>query len=97
MGRGDYLWKRWFSAVGVAALLAGGAQQVRAADHLDAPGAKAAPEADVTDVYAWMSADKAKTYLIMNVSPMATTASKFSSAVQYVLHVSSTDAYGEAT
>jgi hypothetical protein len=78
----------------MAALMAGGGQ-ARAADHLDAPGAKAAPEADITDVYTWMSADKAKTYLIMNVTPMATAASKFSAAVQYVFHINSSDAYGE--
>jgi hypothetical protein len=66
------------------------------ADHLDSPGTKAAAEADITDVYAWVSADKAKTNLILNVSPAATGTSKFSNAVQYVFHVSSQPAYGES-
>jgi Domain of unknown function (DUF4331) len=66
-----------------------------AADHLDSPRVKAAPEADITDVYAWMSGDKAKTYLVMNVSPMASAGSKFSDQIQYVFHLNSQEAYGE--
>ncbi len=86
--------RRWLTAVGVAALMAG-APPARAADHMDSPAAKAAPESDITDVFAWMSADKSKVNLILNVSPAATSASKFSNQVQYVLHVSSQDVYGE--
>jgi hypothetical protein len=67
----------------------------RAADHLDSPRVKAAPEADITDVFAWMSADKAKTYLVMNVSPMAAAGTKFSDQIQYVFHLNSQDTYGE--
>jgi hypothetical protein len=82
--------------VSLAAFLVA-APRARAADHLDGPAAKAAPEADITDVYAWMNADKSKTFLIMNVSPMATNASKFSDSVQYVIHLNSQSAYGATT
>src|SRR5690349_16154564 len=87
--------RRWLTAVGAAALMLG-APSARAADHLDGPAAKAAAESDITDVYAWMSADKSKVNLIMNVSPAATTMSKFSDKVQYVFHLNSQGAYGES-
>jgi hypothetical protein len=67
----------------------------RAADHLDSPRVKAAPEADITDVFAWMSADKTRTYLVLDVSPAAAAGAKFSDAIQYVFHLNSTDTYGE--
>jgi hypothetical protein len=82
---------RWLMAV----LLLGLAPAARAADHLDSPGVKLAPEADITDVFAWMSADKSKTYLVMDVSPAASASSRFSDQIQYVFHLSSQDAYGE--
>lgn len=65
-----------------------------AADHLDGPRASADPGADITDVYGWMSADAAKMYLVMNVSPGASSASKFSDKVQYVFHTNSSASYG---
>jgi hypothetical protein len=79
----------------MAVALVGWAPAVRAADHLDSPRVKLAPEADITDVFAWMSSDKAKTYLVMNVSPAASAGSKFSPDVQYVFHLNSQAAYGE--
>jgi hypothetical protein len=82
--------RRW---VLLAALLV--APSVRAADHRDGPAAKAAPEADITDVYAWMSADASKMYLVLNVTPAATTMSKFSDKVSYVFHLNSMGAFGE--
>src|SRR2546430_971245 len=88
-GLGGLRMKRWLM---LAALLG---TPARAADHLDSPRVKAAPEADITDVYVWMSADKAKTYLVLNVSPAASAGSKFSDQIQYVLHLNSQDAYGE--
>lgn len=72
------------------------AQGAWAADHLDGPRASADPAADITDVFAWMSADASKVYLAMGVSPKATTASKFSDMVQYVWHTTSSDGYGKA-
>jgi hypothetical protein len=66
----------------------------KAADHADGPAAKADPASDITDVFAWMSADKANVYLVMDVSPASTTTSKFSNVTQYIFHTSSLTAYG---
>jgi hypothetical protein len=79
----------------MAAALALCAQPARAADHLDSPGVMKTPEADITDVFAWMSSDKTKTFLVLDVSPMASAGSKFSDQIQYVFHLNSQDAYGE--
>jgi hypothetical protein len=67
-----------------------------AADHLDGPVASADPASDITDVFAWTSADGTKLNLVMDVFPSATTASKFSDATQYVFHTSSRSAFGQA-
>jgi hypothetical protein len=69
---------------------------VRAADHLDGPKASADPTADITDLFAWMSPDAKTLNLIMNVFPQASSASKFSNAVQYVFHVTSRSNFGDA-
>lgn len=53
--------------------------------------------ADITDVYAWMSPDASKVYLAVDIQGAntgATAQTKFSDAVQYVIHVNSTSAYG---
>ncbi|MDB4969123.1 MAG: hypothetical protein JWN44_4812 [Myxococcales bacterium] len=60
-----------------------------AADHQDGPAATASPAADITDVFAWMSADHTKMYLVMDVFPAATTAAKFDTNVLYVFHATS--------
>ncbi len=67
---------------------------LRAADHKDGPGAKADPSADITDVYAWMSPDKATVNLVMDVYPNAPAGAKFSNAVLYVFHLNSSAGYG---
>jgi hypothetical protein len=79
----------------LAATLAG-ALTLHAADHNDGPAAKADPTADITDVYAWMSSDKTKVNLVMDVYPNSPAGSKFSNAVLYVFHLSSSAAYGMA-
>lgn len=66
------------------------------ADHVDSPSAMADPTADLTDLYAWMSADASKVNLVMNVHPFAGQSAKFSTAVDYVFHVNSSSAYGMA-
>ena len=85
---------RWIAA----GLLAVGllTPPVRAADHADGPAAKADPSADITDVFAWMSADAKKVYLVMDLVRNATTASKFSDGVQYVFHTTSRASFGAA-
>jgi hypothetical protein len=60
-----------------------------AADHQDGPAATASPAADITDVFAWMSADHTKMYLVMDVFPAATSAAKFDTNVLYVFHATS--------
>jgi hypothetical protein len=71
-----------------------------AADHADGTVAAMDPAADITDLYAWVSPDGAKTYLVMDVFPFAhATAtdagpvSKFSNTVQYVFHTTSQATY----
>jgi len=93
--------KRWLRICGVIGVLVA-APAVMAADHLDGAEVKKDPASDITDLYSWVSADGAKTYLVMNVSPVARVAatdaapaSKFSDAVQYVFHTSSMAKYGE--
>ena len=67
-----------------------------AADHTDGPAASADPTADITDVFAWTSADGKSLNLVMDVFPAATAASKFSNTVQYVFHTTSHASFGAA-
>ena len=62
-----------------------------AADHADAPGNVADPAADLTDVFAWTTPSAAEVNLIIGVP-----AAQFSNAVQYVINVESSAAYGTA-
>jgi hypothetical protein len=73
--------------LGMGALLV--AHTTQAADHLDSPGAVANPMADITDVYAWNTADAMKVNLVMAVSPGDPGTRHFDNTVQYVFHVSS--------
>ena len=63
-----------------------------AADHNDSPAVSNDPAADITDVYAWVSEDNSRVQLIMNVVGPAA----FSDQVQYVFHLESSAAYGQA-
>lgn len=80
-------------SLAAAALLC--APSAFAADHLDAPGAVADPAADITDVYTWV--EGSKVVMVLNVTPSATTSSKFSDTVQYVLHTTSGPSFGMTT
>ena len=60
-----------------------------AADHQDGPAATASPATDITDVFAWMSADHSKMYLVMDVFPAAAAAAKFDTNALYVFHTTS--------
>jgi hypothetical protein len=80
--------RTWITALGVLAL-GFGARPALAADHSDGAAVKNDPTTDITDVYSWMSADKSKVHLVMNVNPAASASSKFSNAAQYVIHVNS--------
>jgi hypothetical protein len=83
---------RYLQGACALAITAGAAWAI-AADHLDGPQVKVDPATDITDLYAWSSADKLT--LVMDVAPLATTTSKFSDAVQYVFHLDSTTTYGK--
>jgi hypothetical protein len=85
--------KRWLQGAFALAIAAGGPSAF-AADHLDGPGLSAEPLADITDVYGWVEGNKL--LLVMNVGPLATSASQFSDALQYALHLESHSAYGMA-
>jgi len=85
----------WGAAATVAAVAGVGlAVELRAADHKDGPSVTADPASDITDVYAWTSADKATVNLVMDVYPNAPATAKFSDQTLYVFHLNSAAAYG---
>jgi uncharacterized protein DUF4331 len=65
-----------------------------AADHGDVPAAGNDPTADITDLYAWMSADASKLNLALDVYPNAGASASFSPAVVYAFSISSSQMYG---
>jgi hypothetical protein len=79
-----------------AALCAAAAMSIAtsaaAADHLDAPGAKADPAADLNDLYTFLDGDRV--VFAMTVFPLADSGSKFSDKVQYVLNIESGPTFG---
>jgi hypothetical protein len=76
------------------ALILGLAQVGNAADHRDGPKVRMDPSTDINDVYAWMQGGKLT--LIMTVSPLADTGSKFSNAATYTFHIDRSAGYGMA-
>jgi hypothetical protein len=68
------------------------ASLARASDHLDSPTTVANPQADVTDVYAWVSPEGRQLNLVMTIQGHT-----FSNKVQYVLHVDSGKVFGQTT
>ena len=85
--------KLWVLALGLL-VLGCWTQQSRAADRADGPAASADPSADITDVYAWMSPDANRAYLVMDVAGSAGSAPRFSDSVQYTFHTHSHPAFG---
>ena len=67
-----------------------------AADHLDSPTATDTdePSADITDLYAWMTADAEKLNLVAAVNAGAGNNAVFSDAVIYQFAVSSSAEFG---
>ncbi len=64
--------------------------QAAAADHTDGPGVQAAPEADINDLYAFVSpGDDSKLVFIMTVNPFSGLDAVPSDAVDYSFHVQS--------
>jgi hypothetical protein len=79
--------KKWtLAALAIPVIGAGIAVMTpgRAADHIDSPGATADKAADITDVYTFVSpTTPTHLVLIMDVTPTASAASKFSDKVDY--------------
>ncbi len=90
--------KRVTWTIGIGVFLVGAALglKLHAADHKDGPAATADPAADITDIYAWMSADKSKVELVMDVYPNAPAGTMFSDQVLYVFHLNSSATFGGA-
>ena len=75
------------------ALIAGGlAGRVAASDHLDTPSVIADPRADIGDLYAWMSPDRARLNLVMTI-----VGHSFSDRLAYVFHIDSGARIGRTT
>jgi hypothetical protein len=85
-----------FAIVSLLGVAATAAPSLFAADHVDSPAAVAEPTADITDLYAWMSAEAQSLNLVMNVAPFSEAGTRFSDAVAYVFHVGSSMGYGDA-
>jgi hypothetical protein len=64
----------------------------RASDHLDSPATVANPQADIADVYAWISPEGRQLNLVMTIQGHT-----FSDKVQYVLHVDSGTVFGHTS
>lgn len=80
-------------AVLVALLLSAGlVPSARGSDHLDSPATVANPQADVSDVYAWISPDGGKLNLVMTIQGHT-----FSNRVRYDLHVDSGNVFGKTS
>ncbi|MEO6575101.1 MAG: DUF4331 family protein [Polyangiaceae bacterium] len=79
--------KKWtLAALAIPVIGAGIAVMTpgRAADHIDSPGATADKAADITDVYTFVSPTTTNhLVMIMDVTPTASAASKFSDKVEY--------------
>jgi len=95
MGAGDVTRLSLLVAVTLFVAVGIGTGTARAFDHRDGPGVSVDPSTDITDLFAWMSADATTLNMVMTVSPAATEFSKFSGAAAYVFHTASLNAYGD--
>src|SRR5712672_1555250 len=73
-------------------LFAALAATARASDHLDSPATVANPQADIGDVYAWVSPEGRQLNLVMTIQGHT-----FSDKVQYVLHIDSGRVFGHTS
>src|SRR4051794_29148306 len=90
--------RKWLTGavLGICAMAAG-AVALRAADHVDSPAATADPDADLTDVYAWMNADASQVNLVMDWFPNAPATSKLAANTLFAFHVSSKATFAATT
>jgi len=84
---------RWLGMTLLAGAVAfSGETRLRASNHLDSPTAIANPQADIGDVYAWMTADASHLNLVMTV-----VGHTFSDRLQYSFHIDSGKQFGKTT
>ena len=83
---------RILTALLTAIISAAAADHARASDHLDSPAAIANPQADIGDVYAWMSPSGRQLNLIMDI-----VGKSFSDKITYVFHIDSGKRFGNTT
>jgi Domain of unknown function (DUF4331) len=82
--------RRLSAVLAALAFLSAFVSVARGSDHLDSPTTVANPQADVTDVYAWISPEGRQLNLVMTLQGRT-----FSNKVQYVLHVDSGRVFGQ--
>ncbi len=70
------------------------ASAAHAFDHFDGPRVVSNPVGDLTDLFAWVSADANTVNLALTVDPSATSTSSFGPTVQYAFHIESMTAFG---
>jgi Domain of unknown function (DUF4331) len=63
-----------------------------ASDHLDSPTAISNPQADIGDMFAWVSPNGRQLNLVMDI-----VGKSFSDKIQYVFHIDSGKTYGNST
>ncbi len=73
-------------------LFAALAATARASDHFDSPATVANPQADIGDVYAWISPEGRQLNLAMTIQGHS-----FSDKVQYALHIDSGKVFGHTS
>src|SRR5882757_6906697 len=73
-------------------LFAALAAMARASDHFDSPATVANPQADIGDVYAWISPEGRQLNLAMTIQGHT-----FSDKVQYALHIDSGKVFGHTS
>lgn len=88
--------KRPFRTLGIVLAL-GVPVAAWAADHLDSPTADSTnePSADITDLYAWMTADATRLNLVAAFNAGAGSDAVFSDAVIYEFAISSSERFGD--
>jgi Domain of unknown function (DUF4331) len=88
---------KWRKQLMIAALLAGvlsvgAGGSPLASDHLDSPMAISNPQADIGDIFAWVSPNGRQLNLVMDI-----VGKSFSDKIQYVFHIDSGKEYGKTT
>jgi hypothetical protein len=81
----------------VSALLAGmlalsAPGSARASDHLDSPTAISNPQADIGDMFAWVSPNGRQLNLVMDI-----VGKSFSGKIKYIFHIDNGKSYGNTT